>query len=140
MAVGRVERRHRPWGDRERIEGGRINRRDGRRAARRESRCAPRRRVRRPPAPILRLAHEARHATRRTRARTSIDGVLGGRLLGADRAAGVRRVREGRGIPGVPNAAASAAQRSRHAAGVAAGTSRCAPASQISAHVRGTTR
>ena len=35
---------------------------------------------------------------------------------------------------------ASAAHRSRHAAGVASGTSRCAPASQTSDHDRGTTR
>ena len=44
------------------------------------------------------------------------------------------------GMPGVPNPAASASHRSRHAAGVSTGASRCAPASHVSAHARGTTR
>ena len=39
-----------------------------------------------------------------------------------------------------PYRAASLAQRSRHASGVDAGTSRWAPASQVTAQARGTTR
>ena len=45
-----------------------------------------------------------------------------------------------RGSGACPKRVASAVQRSCQAVGVPRGTSRCAPASQVSAHVRGTTR
>ena len=65
---------------------------------------------------------------------------LGGNLGIARRRSGVRGRRRSPASRASPYRAASPAQRSRHATGVASGASRWAPASQVSAQVRGTTR
>ena len=92
--------------------------------------------------PRSRASRSSRGTTSR---RTSADRLerarLGRRLRGVERRtrhSARRRTSAGSGA--WPYRAPSAAQRSRHATGVAAGTSRCAPASQTRLHDRGTTR
>ena len=138
-----IERRDRPRGEREarnlrrrqRTDGGRdIGRRVGR-SSRVEQ--MPRPTTSRDPPP---RARSRGTATARTRARISSDCASAAACSAPTGRPAFGASSKVDGIPGVPNAAASASHRSRQAVGVSAGASRCAPASHVSAHARGTTR